>query len=149
MSTSLFRVRAYRHQFGAQLVALAGNGLATVALGLLAFEVAGTRAAAVPGTALTIKMVAFVVVAPIAAALPDILPDEEQYTRAASPHPRLRHRPTPHALAATALRSPAVSLGPRHRISRSVASAPRVVRGVGPEDLLEIRIVRHADESPQ
>jgi len=47
MSTSLFAVRPYLHLFGAQRVALAGNGLATIALGLLAFELAGTRAAAV------------------------------------------------------------------------------------------------------
>lgn len=42
MSTSLFAVRPYLHLFGAQRVALAGNGLATIALGLLAFELAGT-----------------------------------------------------------------------------------------------------------
>jgi len=64
----MFRIRDYRHLFGAQLVALAGNGLATVALGLLAFTLAGDKAAAVLGTALTIKMVAYVLVAPIAGA---------------------------------------------------------------------------------
>lgn len=118
---------------------MAGNGLATVALGLLAFELAGARAAAVLGTALAIKMVTYVVIAPVAGAyagrvdrrrmlvmldviralvvvalpfadqiwhvyvlvalmqaasaaftptfqatLPDILPDEERYTRALS-----------------------------------------------------------------
>ena len=64
----MFRIRDYRHLFGAQLVALAGNGLATVALGLLAFTLAGDKAAAVLGTALTIKMVAYVRVTPIAGA---------------------------------------------------------------------------------
>ncbi|GLZ35206.1 MFS transporter [Lentzea sp. NBRC 105346] len=61
--------RTYRHLFGAQVIALTGSGLATVALGLLAYELAGPRAGAVLGTALAIKMVAYVTVAPIAAAL--------------------------------------------------------------------------------
>ncbi|WP_448630867.1 hypothetical protein [Cellulomonas soli] len=54
----------YRRLFVAQVVALAGTGLATVALGLLAYDLAGPRAGAVLGTALAIKMVAYVVVAP-------------------------------------------------------------------------------------
>ncbi|MEX0365519.1 MAG: MFS transporter [Ruegeria sp.] len=60
--------RVYRHLFAAQIVALTGTGLATVALGLLAYDLAGDAAGLVLGTALTIKMVAYVVVAPIAAA---------------------------------------------------------------------------------
>ncbi len=60
--------RTYRHLFGAQLVALTGTGLATIALGLLAYDLAGDQAGLVLGTALTIKMVAYVVVAPLAAA---------------------------------------------------------------------------------
>lgn len=71
MTESLFRIRNYRHLFAAQLVALAGNGLATVALGLLAYSLAGTEAAAVLGTALTIKMVVYVLVSPIAGAFGD------------------------------------------------------------------------------
>ena len=50
--------RTYRHLFAAQVIALIGTGLLTVALGLLAFELAGERAGAVLGTALAIKMVA-------------------------------------------------------------------------------------------
>ena len=65
--------RTYRHLFGAQLVALTGTGLATVALGLLAYDLAGARAGLVLGTALTIKMVAYVLVAPLAAALAERL----------------------------------------------------------------------------
>ncbi|MFY0310609.1 MFS transporter [Leisingera sp. D0M16] len=65
---SILRNRTYRHLFLAQIVALTGTGLATVALGLLAFDLAGERAGLVLGTALTIKMVAYVTVAPIAAA---------------------------------------------------------------------------------
>ena len=65
---SILRNRTYRHLFLAQIVALTGTGLATVALGLLAFDLAGERAGLVLGTALTIKMVAYVTVAPVAAA---------------------------------------------------------------------------------
>nr|WP_212763050.1 MFS transporter [Gordonia araii] len=52
--------------FGAQVVGLAGNGLTTVALGLLAYRLAGPDAAAVLGTALAIKMIAYVTIAPVA-----------------------------------------------------------------------------------
>ncbi|MEQ8346431.1 MAG: MFS transporter [Sneathiellaceae bacterium] len=66
--------RAYRHLFLAQVVALLGTGLATVALGLLAFDLAGANAGAVLGTALAIKMVAYVGVAPVAAAIAEQVP---------------------------------------------------------------------------
>jgi MFS family permease len=66
--------RTYRHLFGAQVVALLGTGLATVALGLLAFDLAGDEAGAVLGTVFTIKMVAYVALAPIAGALAGRLP---------------------------------------------------------------------------
>ncbi len=66
--------RTYRHLFLAQVVALVGTGLATVALGLLAYELAGADAGAVLGTALAIKMIAYVGVAPIAAAFAERLP---------------------------------------------------------------------------
>ncbi|MBN9035999.1 MAG: MFS transporter [Rhizobiales bacterium] len=66
--------RTYRHLFLAQVVALIGSGLATVALGLLAFDLAGENAGAVLGTALAIKMVAYVAVAPVAAAFAERLP---------------------------------------------------------------------------
>ena len=60
--------RTYRHLFAAQVVALLGTGLATVALGLLAYDLAGENAAMVLGTVFTIKMVAYVGIAPIAGA---------------------------------------------------------------------------------
>jgi H+ antiporter protein len=66
--------RTYRHLFAAQVIALIGTGLATVALGLLAFELAGDNAGMVLGTALAIKMLAYVGVAPVAAAFADRLP---------------------------------------------------------------------------
>ncbi len=125
--------------FSAQVIALVGTGLSTVALTLLAYDLVGGKAAAVLGTAMACKMVAYVVFAPIvgglahrfprkpfliamdivragvvlampfvtevwqiyalifvlnlfsagfkpvfAATIPDILPDERQYTRALS-----------------------------------------------------------------
>jgi len=71
---AVLRNRTYRHLFGAHVVALTGTGLATVALGLLAYDIAGADAGAVLGTALAVKMVAYVGVAPIAAALLGALP---------------------------------------------------------------------------
>ncbi|WP_020107721.1 MFS transporter [Nocardia sp. 348MFTsu5.1] len=58
-------VRTFRTLFAAQVVALLGTGLLTVALGLLAYDVAGGGAGAVLGTALAIKMVAYVFGAPV------------------------------------------------------------------------------------
>jgi MFS family permease len=63
-----------RHLFAAQALSLLGTGLATVALGLLAFELAGADAGLVLGTALAIKMVCHVGVAPIAGAFAHLLP---------------------------------------------------------------------------
>ncbi|HSK39890.1 MAG TPA: MFS transporter, partial [Arenibaculum sp.] len=65
--------RTYRHLFLAQVIALTGSGLATVALGLLAHDLAGADAGAVLGTALAIKMVAYVGVAPVVGAFADRL----------------------------------------------------------------------------
>ncbi len=64
----------YRRLFSAQVIALLGTGLLTVALGLLAFDLAGDQAGAVLGTALTIKMFAYVGLAPVVAALVEHLP---------------------------------------------------------------------------
>ena len=65
---------AYRRLFLAQVIALAGTGLATVALGLLAYQLDPEDAAGVLGTAFAIKMVAYVGVAPLAAAALASLP---------------------------------------------------------------------------
>ena len=65
---ALLRQPTFRNLFFAQLVALSGTGLATVALALLAFELAGDQAGAVLGTALAIKMLAYVSIAPLASA---------------------------------------------------------------------------------
>jgi H+ antiporter protein len=66
--------RTYRHLFAAQIIALVGTGLATVALGLLAYDLAGPNAGAVLGTALMIKMVAYIGVGPVVNAFIDRLP---------------------------------------------------------------------------
>ena len=74
--------RTYRHLFLAQVIALIGTGLATVALGLLAFNLAGENAGAVLGTALAIKMIAYVGVAPIASAFAERLPRRADFCSA-------------------------------------------------------------------
>jgi MFS family permease len=71
---AVLKNRTYRHLFLAQVTALVGTGLATVALGLLAFELAGAEAGSVLGTALAIKMIAYVGVAPIASAFTERVP---------------------------------------------------------------------------
>src|SRR4051812_5069239 len=66
--------RTYRHLFAAQVIALVGTGLLTVALGLLAYDLAGADAGAGLGTALAIKMVAYVGIAPVAGAFVHLVP---------------------------------------------------------------------------
>lgn len=71
---SVLANRTYRHLFAAQVLSLVGTGLTTVALGLLAWELAGADAGLVLGTALALKMVAYVGIAPIAGALAGRVP---------------------------------------------------------------------------
>ncbi|HAA44909.1 MAG: major facilitator transporter [Halomonas sp. 54_146] len=66
--------RVYRHLFFAQVIALIGTGLTTVALALLAHDLAGGQAGVVLGTALAIKMVAYVGIAPLVGAYASRLP---------------------------------------------------------------------------
>ncbi|MFE3618302.1 MFS transporter, partial [Streptomyces anulatus] len=66
--------RGFRRLLLAQVTGLIGTGLMTVALGLLAFDLAGDDAGAVLGTALAIKMIAYVFVAPVSSALTDRIP---------------------------------------------------------------------------
>ncbi|GAA4867345.1 MFS transporter [Saccharopolyspora cebuensis] len=65
----VLRHRTYRRLFAAQVIALLGTGLSTVALALLAYRMAGPQAGIVLGTALAIKMTANVLVAPVATAV--------------------------------------------------------------------------------
>lgn len=64
----------YRHLFAAQVLSLIGTGLTTVALGLLAYDIAGADAGVVLGTAFALKMVAYVGIAPVAGAFASHLP---------------------------------------------------------------------------
>ena len=64
----------YARLFAAQVVALLGTGLTTVALALLAYDLAGGNAGVVLGIALTIKMVAYVTLSPLAATLAQRVP---------------------------------------------------------------------------
>ncbi len=71
---SPLRNPAYRHLFIAQVSALLGTGMATVALGLLAHDLAGASAGEILGAVLSIKMIAYIGVAPFASALATKLP---------------------------------------------------------------------------
>lgn len=64
----------YAKLFSAQVIALIGTGLLTVALGLFAFEIAGDQGGVVMGVAMTIKMLAYVGITPVITALTARLP---------------------------------------------------------------------------
>ncbi|WP_149359230.1 MFS transporter [Lolliginicoccus suaedae] len=64
----------FRKLLTAQVLALLGTGLLTIALSLLAVDIAGNGAGAVLGTAFTIKMVAYVGIAPVISALAHHVP---------------------------------------------------------------------------
>lgn len=64
----------YRRLFTAQVTALIGTGLSTVALALLAYDLSGGDAGAVLGTALALKMVAYVGIAPVIGGIAHRLP---------------------------------------------------------------------------
>jgi len=65
LTTSPLLDRTYRHLLAGQVIALIGTGLSTVALALLAYDLAGSDAGLVLGTALALKMVAYVGIAPV------------------------------------------------------------------------------------
>lgn len=65
----VLRFPTFRNLFAAQVIALVGTGLATVALSLLAYDLAGAQAGQVLGTALAIKMVVYVLLAPMSGAV--------------------------------------------------------------------------------
>lgn len=71
---SPLRDARFARLFVAQVTALVGTGLTTVALGLLAYELAGGGAGLVLGGLLALKMVAYVGVAPVAGALAHRIP---------------------------------------------------------------------------
>jgi predicted MFS family arabinose efflux permease len=69
--------RSYYKLFAAYVLALFATGIATVALALFAFELSGDESGGILGTALSIKMLAYVIAAPISAALTERLPRKE------------------------------------------------------------------------
>jgi len=71
---SPFAHEAFRRLFTARTIALLGSGLTTIALSLLAFDLVGERAGFVLGSALALKMIAYVTVAPIVGGFADRLP---------------------------------------------------------------------------
>lgn len=70
----ILKARDFALLFSAQVVALLGTGLMSVALGLLAYDLAGGDAGVVLGTAYAIKMVAYVGLSPVAHAVVARLP---------------------------------------------------------------------------
>ena len=98
----ILRNRTYRHLIAAQVIALLGTGLATVALGLLAFEIAGEDAGLVLGTALAIKIGAYVGIAPVASATEAT----SSHARLSRPRSRRRIAPVKESSAVIATRGP-------------------------------------------
>ncbi|MDX1737179.1 MAG: MFS transporter [Alphaproteobacteria bacterium] len=64
----------YVKLLSAQVIALAGTGLSTIALALLAYDLAGGQAGQVLGTALALKMIAYVGIAPLVGGISHLLP---------------------------------------------------------------------------
>lgn len=61
--------KTYARLFLAQVIAHEGTGLVTIALALLAYEIAGENAGQVLGIALSLKMVAYVAISPVVGAM--------------------------------------------------------------------------------
>lgn len=68
------RDRNYRQLFLAQITSLFGTGLSTIALALLAHELSGGHAGTVLGTVLAVKMVSYVLIAPVVGGFAHKLP---------------------------------------------------------------------------
>ena len=66
--------RVYRHLYLAQISALTGTGVMTVGMALLAYQLAGEDAGAVLGIALSLRIVAFVLISPLFGAYAHLLP---------------------------------------------------------------------------
>jgi len=65
MQTSLWKNKDYIHLLGAQVLSLLGTGISSVALALLAWELAKEQASLVLSIAFALKMVAYIVLAPL------------------------------------------------------------------------------------
>lgn len=70
-AVGLFRNRNFARLFAAQLASLLGSGVTSVALAAFAYDLAGGNATVVVGTALTLRILAFVTLSPLAGVLAD------------------------------------------------------------------------------
>ena len=69
--TRLGANRDFRRLFAAQVTSLVGSGVTSVALAAFAYELTGRDATAVVGTALALRILAFVLISPVAGVLAD------------------------------------------------------------------------------
>ncbi len=76
-SISPFKNTTFRYLFAAQVTSLIGSGFTQVALALLAFELMGVQAAAVLGIVWSVRVLAFVIFAPIFGGLAHKLPRKQ------------------------------------------------------------------------
>jgi MFS transporter, NRE family, putaive nickel resistance protein len=65
------RNRNFLRLFTAQLASLLGSGITSVALAAFVYDMAGSNATVVVGTALTLRILAFVTLSPLAGVLAD------------------------------------------------------------------------------
>ena len=65
---------SYYRLYAGYVIALFATGIATVALAILAFDLAGDGSGAIIGTALSLKMLAYVLAAPVVVVLTDRIP---------------------------------------------------------------------------
>lgn len=72
--TNPFAIVAYRRLFAAHAISLAGTGVTTIALALLAWKLGGAKAGQILGTALALKMAVYVFLSPVMAAKAQRLP---------------------------------------------------------------------------
>jgi MFS family permease len=68
---------SYYRLFAGYVIALFGTGIATVALALFAFDLAGEESGAIIGTALSLKMLAYVLAAPVLTVLTERIPRKQ------------------------------------------------------------------------
>ncbi len=71
MGETLFTNRNYLRLFLAQVASLLGSGVTSVALAVLAYQLAGGNATVVVGIALTMRILAFVLLSPVAGVMAD------------------------------------------------------------------------------
>lgn len=68
---------SYYKLFAGYVIALFGTGIATVALAMFAFDLAGEDSGAIIGTALSLKMLAYVLAAPVLTVLTERIPRKQ------------------------------------------------------------------------